>query len=96
MAIITATSKIKSEVNITDETDMSLYHPCKNHGCKPVIFRVKWGRNVDTIARCPEDKTDEEAVFDGSVYKWNKFNPLKTFPERLRHHVQELKRVGIT
>lgn len=76
MAIITATSRIKDERDISEQFDMSEFNDCIKHGCKPRIISFRAGKSMYTAARCPLDETDECTVFEGSRYKWNKFNPL--------------------
>ena len=77
MSVLTVTAKIKVEKDVSDEVDLAKYNVCKTHHCQPVISRICWGKNnSELVARCPQDETDVETCFEGSSWKWNKFNPV--------------------
>lgn len=76
MSVITVTSRIKTETDVSHEYDMSWFNNCVRHGCKPVVSEFTWGsrNNKDRRTLCPMDKNFECAVY-GLKEKWNKFNP---------------------
>ncbi len=70
MAVFTYTSRIREQVDVTAQTDMSLYQECCFCGKKPRVFRITWGsrKNTGLIAECCPER-------DGSwLENWNRFN----------------------